>query len=194
MRSGTWLVAVALCFGVAWGQDDRARQFSGNGFVFGFEEPQGWTLKMNSALESQLSNFVLYKNGYSWRDAESVIYLRLSPREKNQKLEEYVDANVESFKQYCPLFEIKDISMKSTLDRPFLTKRYECPQSRPEVIAISETGDWFVLLVLSARRSEQLEKAMPDFEKVVSSFYWKDRPKRRMIIPNLQRPQQPPRS
>ncbi|HSR66370.1 MAG TPA: hypothetical protein VLU25_00385 [Acidobacteriota bacterium] len=188
MRRTVCIILFFMTLGVLWAQEGSMRSFNGRTFSFGFLEPSGWMINNEAA---QLAHFVLHKEGMDWREAPAILFIRLvdpergehgqealgrNEQQQDESLEAFVKRNVESFKAVCPAFEIKDVKLsRANLGHEFIVKSYDCPGMRHEITAVTEVPDYFVLLVLSSRSEEDLKAALPKYEQVVSSFYWRQR-------------------
>ncbi|HSR52592.1 MAG TPA: hypothetical protein VLV83_17350 [Acidobacteriota bacterium] len=192
MRRTVCIALFTMLLATLQAQDGVMRSFNGRTFTFGFLQPAGWMINNEAA---QLAHFVLHKEGVSWRQAPAILFVRLVRREdgpaaqdaesgrhgeegvRYEDLESFVKSNVESFKSACPHFEIKDVEALShaNLAHEFIVKSYDCPGMRHEITAVAEFPDYFVLLVLSSRTPENIQEALPKYEEVLSSFYWRQR-------------------
>ena len=153
------------------------RTYRGDGFLVGIAEPQGWVINMNAP---QLAQFVLHRMGSTWREADSVIFVRLT----DEPAEEFVQRNVQDFEQSCPAPEVRDIDLKVDGQRKFWVKSYDCASMRHEVTAVTEVPRYFVLFVLTSRSTPPSEVALAAYREVLSSFNWRETERRPGLDPD----------
>ena len=168
--SGLAIVLSSAALAVAGGS---VRTFRGNGFLVGIAEPQGWVIDMNAL---QLAQFVLHRMGMTWREADSVIFVRLIPRQADHKAEAFVDSNVQDFEQSCLGPEVRDLDLNVGGQRKFWIKSYDCASMRHEVTAVTEVPGFFVLFVLTSRGAPATEVALTAYREVLTSFVWQETP------------------
>ncbi|MEE8587316.1 MAG: hypothetical protein V3T83_20950, partial [Acidobacteriota bacterium] len=125
-------LALVLCSALA-AAGGPVRTFRGNGFLVGIAEPQGWVINMNA---QQLAQFVLHRMGMTWREADNVIFVRLIPRQADQKAQAFVDSNVQDFEASCLAPEVRDLDLDVGGQRKFWIKSYGCASMRHEVTAV----------------------------------------------------------
>ena len=169
-----------LLAALAYGQSDQIRRYRGNGFTFQLIEPQGWVIDPRFP---QIAQFVMYERGQSWRNADSVVYVSLVPRESDETLEDFVEDSVQNFKDSCPLFDVSELDLKLKGRHRFMSKAYECTGTRYELASVTAVDQFFVLFVLSARDPLWLEKGREPYKRVLSSFAWSKTPKRNRTVP-----------
>ena len=165
-----WLL-VALCTSLVLPQTGNVRTFRGRGFLLGIAEPQGWVINMDAP---QLAQFVLHRQGLSWREANSIIFVRLIPRKDQESAQQFVESNVEDFEKSCLAPEVKDVDLDLKGDRKFWIKSYDCAATRFELTAVTEVPGFFSLLVLTSRGGPPAQPALDAYREVLSSFFWQD--------------------
>lgn len=172
-------LAMLLCTALA-ASGGPVRTFRGNGFLVGIAEPQGWVINMNAP---QLAQFVLHRMGKTWREADSVIFVRLIPRQADQRAEAFVQSNVQDFEQSCVAPEVRDVDLKMGGQRKFWIKSYDCASMRHEVTAVTEVPGFFILFVLTSRGGPATEPIMTAYREVLTSFVWRETPRQPMRNP-----------
>lgn len=176
LRVFTALLVASLTIGPTEGQAGRLQKLTGNGFSLKILEPEGWQFNFRSA--SQLAHFILHKAGTNWRKAESVIFVRIIPRQSEEKRSDFIESNEDGIRGACPgAMELRDVELGGESSNDFWVRGYDCLGSRYEVVAIKEVPRFFVLLLLSARSDDALKEALPPYQKILASFDWTDRPR-----------------
>lgn len=159
-------------------EEGRIVRLQGRNFSLQLVEPEGWTLDTGSA--RQLANFILYPEGSDWRNAASLISVRLVSRGADQEVKDYVSKIGEEFQRYCPAGE--HTGRDADLSSPFSLYDFHCPSSRDEIIAVTSVPDYFVNISLSSQKPAVLEEAYPVLKTVLESFQWKQETKQPTII------------
>lgn len=164
-----WSAAVLVLF---WGQAHAGHilKIHGNGFSFLITEPDGWVIDVESA--AQIANFVMHEQGTTWRQATVMVFGRLMEKEKNENLQSFMKLDVDQFEENCPGFEVKDVPLNIPSEPKFLAKAYNCPGARREVTAFAEVDNLFAVFILTAKKKELIDKSLPAFSQMLSSFRW----------------------
>lgn len=185
------LAILTLCSaGVALASAGQMRTWGGRDFILGILEPDGWIAEVSDV--TQIAHFVLHPAEQTWRDADSVIYVRLVPRSDEESVDGFVEQNMENLRESCPLIDFQDYQFDVHGSRDFTTKGYDCPGHRYEVASVTAVPGYFALLALSSRTDAELKQNLPVFKEVLKSFYWQQRER----IPKMQKPEsrsRPPR-
>lgn len=162
-------VVVVLALGSQL-QAGRTLKILGAGFSFLITEPEGWTIDIRSA--AQIANLVMYKTGTTWREADVVVFARFIERAKKETLTDFVQLDINQFKENCPSSEIKDLNLKAVKHEKFLTKAYNCQGGRNKIVAFTKLPKSFGVFVLSSKNDRAVSDALLPFEQMLSSFQW----------------------
>ena len=158
----------------------RTIRISSPQFAFLIDEPEGWMIDVQSAV--QIANFVVHRQGTTWRNADVAVFGRFLPREGEETLEDFVKDDELRFQQNCPISAIKLLDLELREDRlhEFLVKAYDCPAAQSEVVAIAQVPSFFIIFSLSSQRGQEaLERGMEAFRELVGSFRFLPRQVRR---------------
>lgn len=144
--------------------------FSGQGFSFRILEPDGWVIDSRAAL--QIANFIMYRRGDDWRQADTVVFARLVPRSPEEQLKDFVEADRNQYAQGCPFFESQELDWNLSSPHQFLVRAYTCPSVRKEIVAVTRVPRFFVVFALTSQPRARAEAAFPVFQQLLSSFEW----------------------
>jgi len=147
-------------------------RLSGSTFSLELVEPAGWRLATRAA--SQVANFIFHPEGQDWRSAESVIYVRIVPREEDETGQGFLELSDKRFREQCPF--------AGSEERPgfihevpgFLVEEFPCPGVRDEVVAIKEVPGAFVVFTLSTDPGGLIETSVLALRKILVSFRWQE--------------------
>ncbi len=149
----------------------RTIRISSPQFAFLIDEPEGWMIDVQSAV--QIANFVVHRQGTTWRGADVAVFGRFLPREGEETLEDFVKDDELRFQLNCPMSEIKrlDLEPREGRTHEFLVKTYNCPATQSEIVAIAQVPNFFVIFSLSTQKGEKaLERGMDAFQELLRSF------------------------
>lgn len=166
------LISLLLVFCSVYPLDaGRTIRISSPQFSFLIDEPDGWMIDVRSAI--QIANFVVHRQGTTWRYADVVVFGRFFPREPDQTLEDFVKDDELRFRQNCPLAQIKRLDLDLGKERyhEFLVKQYTCAGSHSEAVAMAQVPGYFVLFSLTTQKApEILQGGMDAFKELIESF------------------------
>ena len=150
----------------------RTLKIRGHDFSFLVTEPQGWLIDVESAV--QVANFVMYPEGTRWREAKVMAFSRFFRRNGDENLKQFLHSQLAEQVVRCPALKIKslNLNLKAASHPKIIAKSCTCPGKKREVIALTETSDYFAIFVLSARDHQAVSNALPSFQELLSSFQW----------------------
>jgi hypothetical protein len=169
-RTLTTLFLTLFCL---YENDDRLMRLSGSTFSLELVEPAGWRLATRAA--PQIANFILHPEGQDWRRAESVIYVRIVPREKDETAQEFLESSDERFRERCPFADGEGRQAVLQEVPGFLVREFLCPGVRDEIVALREVPGAFVVFTLSTGPGGMVEKSALALEKILVSFRWREK-------------------
>ena len=165
------IAPILLCL-ILVGQLEAAKtlRIYGRNFSALVTEPKDWTIDVRSAI--QIANLVMHKKGTPWREAEIVVFARFIERAADENVTDLSKSYLDQFTDRCPLRKIGDLPLKLTGKQKFLTKTYDCPGGRSEVVAFTKFPGFFGVFILSAREKGAIPSALEPFQELLSSFRW----------------------
>lgn len=147
----------------------------GKDFVYSLSAPDGWLLDNKSGVGQGL-HAVFYKKGFTWSNAEVVMYANTSSFDnKNHKtLNDLITYDVNTFKKnYSDILitDAPDIAIKVDL---IAKVKYLSGKSYGnfEAIAYIDAGKNGVLVVVSSKTKEGLTSSLSAFENLVKSYLY----------------------
>jgi len=117
----------------------------------------------------------LAPNGFTFKDAESVMYARASykPRIPEIKsLEEFIESDQEDMKANVPGVAIQEVAPLSTADGQKLRSFTFFPTKGGnwERISYGEEGEFYLIFAVSSRSESGFSAVVSTYEKVVGSY------------------------
>jgi hypothetical protein len=181
MKSRVILLAVLL--GLLLGQALLAaeKEFGGGGIVYGkgyaflIDAPPGWVLDTRSGVPDGLQA-VFYPRGSSWSESPTVMYAAWASKKKEgvTTLQQIIDKDVAKFKKGNPsIIIIESRPLKTRDGKTALVRLFKGDQwGNSEAVAYVDEKAGVAVLVLNSRNQAAFNKAIPAFEKLVSSYYF----------------------
>ena len=159
----------------------------GEGGAFSILPPKGWELDSESGA-SQIAGVVLYPEGGSWENSKSVMYVYVSLRKGRDNspklsLEKFVKDDIEAFRKNhskLMLTKMKSISTKDRLKSLCYVFDKVGNGADKECVTYLETKEHIFVVTLSCRSSAVYKKDFPDYEKLVSSFFFMNKTPREL--------------
>ena len=151
-------------------QAERILRLHGRGFSFEVVEPPGWLLDTRSA--PQVANFIFYPEGGEWRGSDRVIFARFVPRRPEESTGEFLRTDRENFGKQCPLGNDGQAVSPGEAVSGFSLQRFDCPPSKPELVAVRSVPGFFVVFVLVAPEDDV--PARKAFDAILRSFKWRE--------------------
>jgi len=169
----TVLIALCVNASAADKKDLNAAIIDGPSIAFTIVAPEGWALDTKSGKRDGLAA-VLYPNGSSWEKSAVVMYVNNVPRDAqpSTKLEDFIKAEIESFKKVHPKILIRDGKPlpvgggRLTIVKEFSGDKWD----NYEAVAYISEDKTFTSFTLSAKKKDEYIKAFPSFEKFVESY------------------------
>jgi hypothetical protein len=135
-------------------------------FALALKAPQGWT--EDKAASKQQGVQVLVPSGTTFGNAETLIYVKVSPQQEKQPLVDFIRVSQERWRKAAPDSKITSLGevARENGQSPFLPFRYETPslpQQAHEIVAFgtekdAEGNDYVVMVVMSGRSKKALEQ------------------------------------
>lgn len=171
--------AVSLLLALAFAADLAGQTPGAAGIVYGRDHafavkaPTGWVLDNSSGREQGL-HAVFYPKDETWASAKTVMYANAASKSVpgQRTIEELMAYDLEQFRRRAPNVSVTpSTAIKTGDDRTAVVRKFEGDQyGNFEAVAYIDEKTVVVLLVLSARTKDGLEKAYPAFEELVRSY------------------------
>lgn len=143
----------------------------GDGYSLMVKEQPGWVADTQVAAGSGIV-LVLYPKGSSWKDAVSVMYVRV--KKTHESLDVLVGDDVDNFRDTCPGIRIQTEKPSFKSEYPLQMRRFICTSgdaANSELVAYLDAGKQMkVIWVASSRTESQLNSTRPVFEQVLKGF------------------------
>ncbi|MGE3149071.1 MAG: hypothetical protein AB7K04_08395 [Pseudorhodoplanes sp.] len=129
--------------------------------------PKGWNIDATASKQNRIQ--VIVPNGKTFGNAAALIYLKVSMKNKNQPLSDFIRVSQERWKQSVPdtkISRLPDITREN--GKPaFEPYRYENPskpQQAAEIVSFgidadTDGNEFFVMAVMSSRSQKELDRA-----------------------------------
>jgi hypothetical protein len=185
MKSRVILLTVLLGFLLVPALLAAEKEFGGGGIVYGegyaflIDAPPGWVLDTRSGVPDGLYA-VFYPRGSSWSESPTVMYAAWASKKKEgvSTLQQMIDKDVANFKKDNPSMVITESRPLKTGDgKTALVRLFKGGQEgNSEAVAYVGEKAGVAVLVLASHNQVAFNKAIPAFEKLVSSyqFYTED--------------------
>ena len=159
---------------VAAAQQNAAIIYSDHG-GFMISVPKGWVLDRATG-QKMGTCCVLYPQGSSWDQAESVIYPNIAEKQPGQSLHELMASDLDGCRQRFPKMNVVEARDLPAGDGQQAKVRifYGVNQGSYELVAYVDEPQVVALLVLSSRSKEALGEALPAFREVLKSYQYMD--------------------
>ena len=145
----------------------------GKDFAYSLTAPDGWVLDNQSGVGQGL-HAVFYKKGFTWANAEVVMYTSMSPFDNRYQrtLDELIMYDVNTFKKNYPdilITDAPDIAIKDNLSAKV---KYLSGKSYGnfEAIAYIDAGKNGVLIVVSSKTKDGLTSSLSAFQSIIKSY------------------------
>jgi hypothetical protein len=155
-------------------QQNAAIIYSDHG-GFMISVPKGWVLDRTTG-EKMGTCCVLYPQGSSWDQADSVIYPNIAEKQAGQSLQQLMANDLDGFRQRFPKMNVVEAKDLPAGDSQLAKVRffYGVNQGSYELVAYVDEPQVVALLVLSSRSKEALGEALPAFRQVLKSYVYMD--------------------
>ena len=137
--------------------------------------PKGWVLDRATG-QKMGTCCVLYPQGSTWDQAESVIYPNIAEKQPGQTLQNLMASDVSGFRQRFPKMNVAEARDLPAGDSQLAKVRffYGVNQGSYELVAYVDEPQVVALLVLSSRSKEAMGEALPAFREVLKSYVYMD--------------------
>jgi hypothetical protein len=137
--------------------------------------PKGWVLDRSTG-EKMGTCCVLYPQGSTWEQAESVIYPNIAEKQPGQSLQQLMASDLDGFKQRFPNMNVAEAKDLPAGDSQLAKVRffYGVNQGSYELVAYVDEPQVVALLVLSSRSKEAMGQALPAFREILKSYVYMD--------------------
>ncbi|HEV2116477.1 MAG TPA: hypothetical protein VGR48_10655 [Terriglobales bacterium] len=137
--------------------------------------PKGWVLDRATG-QKMGTCCVLYPQGSSWDQADSVIYPNIAEKQSGQTLQQLMASDLDGFRQRFPRMNVVEARDLPAGDSAAAKVRlfYGVNQGSFELVAYVDEPQVVALLVLSSRSKEALGEALPAFREVLKSYVYMD--------------------
>ncbi|HKT67877.1 MAG TPA: hypothetical protein VJP83_00505 [Terriglobales bacterium] len=155
-------------------QENAAIIYSDHG-GFMISVPKGWVL--DRAVGQKMGTCcVLYPQGSSWDQADSVIYPNIAEKQTGQTLQQLMASDLDGFRQRFPKMDVVEARDLPAGESAAAKVRvfYGVNQGSFELVAYVDEPQVVALLVLSSRSKEALGEALPAFREVLKSYVYMD--------------------
>lgn len=155
-------------------QENAAIIYSDHG-GFMISVPKGWVLDRATG-QKMGTCCVLYPQGSSWDQAESVIYPNIAEKQPGQTLQQLMASDLDGFRQRFPKMNVVEARDLPAGESAAAKVRlfYGVNQGSFELVAYVDEPQVVGLLVLSSRSKEALGEALPAFREVLKSYVYMD--------------------
>lgn len=160
--------------GASASQENAAIIYSDHG-GFMISVPKGWVLDRATG-QKMGTCCVLYPQGSSWDQAESVIYPNIAEKQPGQTLQQLMASDLDGFRQRFPKMNVVEARDLPAGESAAAKVRlfYGVNQGSFELVAYVDEPQVVGLLVLSSRSKEALGEALPAFREVLKSYVYMD--------------------
>jgi hypothetical protein len=137
--------------------------------------PKGWVLDRATG-QKMGTCCVLYPQGSSWDQADSVIYPNIAEKQPGQTLQQLMANDLDGFRQRFPKMNVVEAHDLPAGEGAAAKVRvfYGVNQGSFELVAYVDEPQVVALLVLSSRSKEALGEALPAFREVLKSYVYMD--------------------
>ncbi|HJT00585.1 MAG TPA: hypothetical protein VJ756_15955 [Terriglobales bacterium] len=137
--------------------------------------PKGWVLDRATG-QKMGTCCVLYPQGSSWDQADSVIYPNIAEKQPGQTLQQLMANDLDGFRQRFPKMNVVEARDLPAGEGAAAKVRvfYGVNQGSFELVAYVDEPQVVALLVLSSRSKEALGEALPAFREVLKSYVYMD--------------------
>ena len=137
--------------------------------------PKGWVLDRATG-QKMGTCCVLYPQGSSWDQADSVIYPNIAEKQAGQTLQQLMASDLDGFRQRFPQMNVVEARDLPAGEGAAAKVRlfYGVNQGSFELVAYVDEPQVVALLVLSSRSKEALGEALPAFREVLKSYVYMD--------------------
>jgi hypothetical protein len=177
IHKATVSILFLLCFsasGLGQKSDDDGTILLGQHYGFILKEPNGWVID-DAAAKSQGLQAVLYREGSSWKEAVAVMYVRVIYKDKTQATVEKVIADdVREFLKQRPGSNVSNSTDLATRDKKKAVVKgfFDATNKNYDSVAFIDEPKVVVILALSSRDKNELEKSLPAFTALVGSYFF----------------------
>jgi hypothetical protein len=181
MKSRVFLLAILLSLMLVQAPLATEKEFGGGGIVYGqgyaylIDAPKGWVLDTHSGVSNGL-HAVFYPRGSSWSKSPTVMYVAWASKKKEgvTTLQQIIDKDAAKFKKEDPAIVITDGRPLKTGDgKTARVRLFKGDQGGNfEAVAYVDEQAGVAVLVLTSRNKAAFNRAIPAFEKLVSSYYF----------------------
>jgi hypothetical protein len=137
--------------------------------------PKGWVLDRATG-QKMGTCCVLYPQGSSWDQADSVIYPNIAEKQPGQTLQQLMANDLDGFRQRFPKMNVVEARDLPAGEGAAAKVRvfYGVNQGSFELVAYVDEPQVVALLVLSSCSKEALGEALPAFREVLKSYVYMD--------------------
>jgi hypothetical protein len=155
-------------------QQNAAIIYSDHG-GFMISVPKGWVLDRATG-QKMGTCCVLYPQGSTWDQADSVIYPNIAEKQPGQTLQALMSSDVSGFRQRFPKMSVVEARDLPAGDSQTAKVRffYGINQGSYELVAYVDEPQVVALLVLSSRSKVAMGEALPAFREVLKSYVYMD--------------------
>jgi len=177
LLKATVSILFLLCFsasGLGQKSDDDGTILLGRHYGFILKEPNGWVID-DATAKSQGLEAVLYREGSSWKQAVAVMYVRVIHKDKRQPTAQKVIADdVSEFLKQRPESKVSDSPELATRDKKKVVVKgfFDATNKNYDSVAFIDEPKVVVILALSSRDKNELEKSLPAFKALVGSYFF----------------------
>lgn len=181
MKSRVLLLAVLLSLLLVQALLAAEKEFGGGGIVYGeghaflIDAPSGWVLDTRSGVANGLQA-VFYPRGSSWSESPTVMYAAWASKKKEgvTSVQQIIDKDLAKFKKNNPSIVITESRPLKTEDgKTALVRLFKGDKGGNfEAVAYVDEKAGVAVLVMSSRNRAAFNKAIPSFEKLVSSYHF----------------------
>lgn len=156
----------------SFGQDEMGtRIIYGKDHAFSLTAPDGWVFDSKAGVNQGI-HAVFYKEGETWADAETVMYVNTSSLD-NEDIGQLIRYDLSNFyKNYSDL-KVEDAQPIQIDNKTTAIVKYLSGESygNYEAIAYIDAGKTGVMIILSSRSKGGFENSLSDFETLVKSYF-----------------------
>ena len=137
--------------------------------------PAGWTKEEAASKESRVQMIV--PKGKNFHSAEALVYIKVSHKDKDQTLADFIRVSQERWKKAVPDTKISKIPTVARDNKKpdFESYRYENPSTPQQAVEILSFGvdsdtdgnDFFVMVVMTGRAKKALEQAQKPYQALL---------------------------
>jgi hypothetical protein len=181
MKNRVLLLAVLLSLLLVQALLAAEKGFGGGGIVYGeghaflIDSPPGWVLDTRSGVSDGLQA-VFYPRGSSWSKSPTVMYAAWASKKQEgaASVQQIIAKDLANFNKDNPSMVISESRPLKTEDgKTALVRLFQGDQGgNSEAVAYVDEKAGVAVLVLTSRNRVSFNKAIPAFEKLVSSYHF----------------------